>query len=376
MEKKSFLAVIDSFLGEINAFFIKAYRRFMLINEEQLIFFSYQLSMLINSGVKLHRGLELIANQIDDEHFKKIVNKVRDDVYMGSTLFEALKKHREYFPEVFMNSVRSGEKGGTLDRTLKKLTESMEKDYGIMKKVQSALTYPFIVLILSFIFSFICFIVVFPKLAEFFNATKVSLPLITQFFIVISKIFTNIYFYAVMIFIIGGLIIFLKKKFENEHVRFQLDLFKINIPVLGTLFKKISVLKFNNSFRILVGTGMHIGKSLELSGYLAENQVFRESLKQIRNRVTDGRDLATSFFEEGNLFPSFYFQLVRVGEATGNLDFMLLKASDILEGDINETLEKVTTLMGPVFLGITGIFVGCAVLAIYMPLSKMIGQLS
>lgn len=339
------------------------------INDKEILIVTKQLSIMLASGLPLDQSLNIIAEQTTNKKMGEIIYAVKNDIESGSTLANALKKHKEVFSDMYVNMINSGEKTGNLDGVLKRLTDMTEKSLALKRKIKGALIYPTIVSIVAVGVIALIMTFVIPTFAEMYSSSGMHLPLPTQ--MVIS---TSLFLKANIVYILAILtlmIIALKisyKKFYKFH-RFM-DKTILNIPIIGILSRKGSVANFSTILASLSSSGIDILEALDIAAKTAGNLIIEETLMEVKDMVKRGENLSDSMAASGE-FPDMVIQMVSVGEETGTLDEMLQKVYLYYEEEIDNTVKNLTAMIEPVIIVVLGGIIGFLVIAMYLPIFKM-----
>lgn len=344
------------------------------VNEQALVVFSRQFATMINAGLAMVRCLDILSEQTEDKKLQATLVQVRRDVEGGSTLSNALGKHPTVFSTLYVSMVKAGEMGGVLDEVLERLAGFMEKDFGLKKKVKSALTYPVVILVMALGIVFFLVTYILPTFVQLFEGMSLQLPLPTQILMGITKAARNpmIIIPCLALVIIGG---FLLNRYVQTPVgKKQYDLLKLNIPVFGLLNKKVSISRFCRTLGTLLSSGVPIMQALEIVGKASGNEIIAMTVTKIRESIREGESIASPLGASG-MFPPMVTQMVAVGEETGNLDAMLSKIADFYDTEVEYLLASLTSMLEPIMIVGMGGIVGFIVISVFLPLYQLIGNL-
>jgi type IV pilus assembly protein PilC len=343
------------------------------VSPKEIVVFVRQLSTMIDAGLPLVQGLEVLASQQENKTFKKILQDTKSDIESGSTFADALKKHPKQFDRLFCNMVAAGETGGILDDVLKRLADYMEKALRLKRKVKGALTYPIIVLSISALVIGVILIFVIPVFEQMFADLGSALPVPTQMVVNLSN-FLKSYFP----FIIGALVVmvFLFKKYYNtEKGRRVVDRLILRSPVFGPLLKKVAVAKLTRTLGTLINSGVPILETLNVAAGTAGNKIVEEAIYNVRSSISEGRSIAQPLGESG-VFPAMVVQMISVGETTGALDQMLNKIADFYDEEVETAVDALTSMIEPFMIVFLGGTIGSIIIAMYLPIFSMAGVVS
>ncbi|MHB1889917.1 MAG: type II secretion system F family protein [Acidimicrobiales bacterium] len=327
-----------------------------------------QLATMVDSGLSVVRSLGILEGQVENKELAKILGAVRLDVERGSSLSDACARHPKAFSDLFVAMVQAGEAGGNIDIVLSNLATTMEKQAAINKKIRSAMTYPVIVLsVMTVIFlALLIFIVpVFKHLFQSLGGAKLPLP--TRIVLHISAIVLSPWAIVVIAVIAAGVYGFIRWK-STERGREIWDKAKLRPPVFGPLMHKTALSRFSNSFSSLLQAGVPILEALDIVSDTAGNQTVAAVLQETKQAVREGRPLAEPFRAHEEVIPALVTQMVEVGEQTGALDSMLRKVAEYYDGEVETTVNNLTSLLEPLLTVVMGAGVGVMVVSMYLPM--------
>ena len=334
-----------------------------------------QLATLIDAGLPLLRGLDVLRKQEKNPTLKRTLQQLADSVEAGSTFSEALAQHPKVYDRLYVNMVRAGEAGGVLDVTLGRLADFQEKAQKIKNKVVSALVYP--VVIMSVALSILTFLmlVIVPKFQEIFNdlLEGKSLPGLTLFVLGISNIVKN---QAPLVFgVLVALVIAIKVLGKTVKGRYYIDLLKLNAPIFGQLMRKAGIGRFTRTLGTLIASGVPILQALNIVRETSGNSVIAKAVAHIHDSVKEGERIVEPM-EAAKVFPPMVISMVDVGEETGALPDMLMKIADVYDDEVDNAVSGLTSLLEPIMIVFLAVVVGTIVIAMFLPLINIIGTLS
>lgn len=339
---------------------------------EDLILFNIQLSNMINAGLPILTSLDIIGSQVENKRFKEIVKSLVRSIEGGASLSEALAQYPKAFSRLFVSMIKAGEASGKLDIVLKNLAIFAESQAELREKVRSALFYPAILSVAAT--AVILFIVTYiiPVFAEIFAKAQIPLPFVTRMLLFIGLAIRG-YWY---LFILGVAITVMAFKvyYSTKAGRLSVDAFKLKLPLLGSIFRKVSIARFARTLATLNASGVPILKSLEIVEDVAANAVIEHVIAEARSGVREGGKISEVLKLSGE-FPLDVIQMVRVGEETGDLDGMLNKVADFYETSVMYRIKKLSSLLEPIFLVIMGVVVAFIMASMLIPMFDMIKTL-
>ncbi len=340
---------------------------------KDIVIFTRQLSTMIDAGLPLIQGLEILASQQENKTFKKILMDTKLDVESGSTFADALKKHPKQFDRLFCNMIAAGEMGGILDDVLKRLADYMEKALRLKRKVKGALTYPIVVLAISAMVIGVILIFVIPVFERMFADFGGALPLPTQMVVNLSSFVKS--YSLLTIGVVAVLVFLFKKYYKTEKGKRIVDGLVLKSPVFGQLLKKVAVAKLTRTLGTLIDSGVPILETLNVAAGTSGNKVVEEAIYNVRSSISEGRTIAQPLSESG-IFPDMVVQMISVGETTGALDQMLNKIADFYDEEVETAVDALTSMIEPFMIVFLGGTVGSIIVAMYLPIFKMAGVVS
>lgn len=338
------------------------------IKIDDLVIFARQLATMVDAGIALINALDILAEQVDNVSFKHVLFKVRDDVETGSSLSEALAKHKKIFSSLFINMVRAGESSGMLDEILDRLATYLEKTSALQKKIKAAMVYPAVVTAMAFGITVFLLIKVIPVFSDIYAGFGAKMPAPTQIVINISN-FLRRYFYVAVI-VLGAAGFLFSKYTKTEKGKKWLDRLKLNVPIFGSLMRKVVVGKFTRTLSTLIKSGVPILNALEIVSKTAGNVVVEEAVEQVRVNVKEGEPIADPLARSG-VFPSMVVRMISVGEQTGELEKMLLKIADFYDEQVDASVSALTSLIEPLIIAFLGLVIGGIVICMFLPILQI-----
>ena len=339
------------------------------ITTKDVTLFVRMFATMIDAGLPLVQGLEILSQDKENATMGALLKKVRSDVEEGSTFADALRKHPKYFDNLFVNLTEAGETGGILDTILARIATYMEKNEAIKAKIKGAMVYPVIVITVALTVVSILLIFVIPVFGSLFSELGATLPLPTRIVIALSNFLKRW-----IIVIIPGLMVAgwaLKKFYATEKGRVIIDGLTIRTPLISNLIVKSAVARFTRTLGTLVSSGVPILDSLEITARAAGHAIIEMAILATRDSIKEGKTIAEPL-EATEVFPGMVVQMISVGEQSGALDSMLMKIADFYEAEVDEAVEALTSAMEPLLIVFLGISVGGVVIAMYMPMFTMI----
>jgi len=338
------------------------------IKKSEIIYLTSQLAVMVDTGITLSDALGGIAEQAENPSLTKVLEELKHAVEGGESFSKALSLYPKHFDESYIALVSAAEETGTLAESLELIATYQRKSLDSRSKLRSALTYPAIMLVIAVAVTIFLLTFVMPKFAPLFNRKGMELPKSTQVMIAVSNAMIE-YWYAWIAGAIASVVLFLVWR-KTQSGRRSLDWLKIHLPVLGTLFRKITISRSIRTLGTMVGSGVSVLDSLRHSAEVAGNDHYRQSWLRVLNQVTNGRQICEALNEE-KLFPKTLVQMIGSGEDTGKLAPVLEKVSVHYDREVETSLKTVTSLLEPLMITVMGVVVGGIGLSLLMPIFSL-----
>jgi len=343
------------------------------VSQSEVAIFTRQFSVMLDAGLPLVQGLDAIAQQHPNAAFKETLQQIREDVEAGSTLSAAMARHPKVFDSLYTNMVAAGETGGILDTILQRLSSYIEKTVKLKKALRSAMIYPSTILTVAIGVVAIILWKVVPVFATLYEGFGVELPLLTRAVITLSRLIEQ---YILFVAILAGLgVAGLRSYYKTGKGRHVIDAALLKAPILGPVLRKIAVARFTRTLATLLTSGVPILEGLNITAKTSGNAILEDVIYELRQRIEGGGTMADPMRQSG-FFPPMVTQMVGVGESTGELDTMLVKVADYFEEEVDVVVANLLTILEPVLMVFLGVIVGGIVIAMYLPLFKLIEILS
>ena len=342
--------------------------QFQGLKKQEVIIFTRQLATLIRSGMPLLPALSTICEQTTNKKFRFILEDIRQSVQGGTSFSEALAKYPAVFSELFVSMVRVGETGGIMDQVLDRLAVLGTQEMEITSRVTSAMTYPIVLVGLSFLIVNFILVGVLPKFVMVFKAQEAALPLPTQIVLGASWILQK-FWYMILAALAAGAIYFRRAVSAGPgKERFHRAL--LHIPIFGDLYTKIQVSRFTRTLSTLTGSGVPILQGLLVVEKTITNVVIQKAVQDIRVAISSGSSLVEPFKASG-IFSPMVVQMVSIGEKSGNIDKMLDEISKFYDPEIEYTIKNLTSLLEPFMLLSMGLMVAFIALSVLLPIFNL-----
>ena len=343
------------------------------VKAKHLCSFTRQLSTLQDAGLPILRSLRILEGQSKPGPLKNSLIGVIEDIESGSTLSEAMSKQPKAFDGLYVNMVKAGEAGGALEVILQRLAEFKERAQSLKRKVQGAMIYPCaVIFVATAIVGFIMYYII-PKFKQIFLGFGTELPGITVMLITFSDVVVR-YFYLFPAIPIGVWLI-LKIIRKNKTGEFVLDWLVLRIPLMGQILSKSIVARTMRTLGTLVASGVPILEGLTIARDTAGNAVFRKAFDNVYAAIREGESIATPL-REARIVDDIVVNMIDVGEETGALDNMMYKIADVYDEEVSVLVDGLVSLLEPLMVVVLGFIVGFIVIALFMPLVKLLNDLS
>ncbi|MBL8694683.1 MAG: type II secretion system F family protein [Planctomycetes bacterium] len=343
------------------------------LKPRDLVELTRTMATLSDAGLPIVKSLQILEGQQKPGPVKRVLAQVVEDVSSGTTLSDSLAKHPALFDSLFVNMVRAGEASGELDKILAQLSDYLEKSQLVRDRVKGASIYPTVVLVVAAVLMVIIFLVVIPKFEVIFASFQMELPWQTQLLIGGSRFLVDYWYIVFGIPVLLWILHFTLMRRAAKY-RFKMHTWALRSPVVGGVLSKVLIARFARTFGTLVQSGVPHLEGLSIVRGSLGNDKMSDAVDQIRTRVREGEGLAVPM-GESRVFDDVIVNLVNVGESTGELDRMLLRVSDTYEADVNRRLDAAFKILEPSLLLAMAVVVGFIVVALFLPLLKIMDSL-
>ena len=340
--------------------------RFVNARAKDIDTFTWQLASLIKASVPMLRALSLISQQTDNKALKSVVDDLHDQVKDGKMLSEGMRKYPHLFNNLYLSMIKSGEQGGVLHEVLYRIAEYREKEQIIVRKIQAALAYPAVMVVVGIGTVFVMLTVFMPKFIGIFATMKQSLPVPTRILIGTSNFLVKnwIGFLIAVAFI---MVIFGRVK-HSSRKKFMFDLVKLHIPFIREFIRNAEIAKFARTLGILLKNGLSVYDSLALATDTLDNEALRTQLKQAGQDIVQQGATLSSSLSKIKVFPSFAVNMIAVGEESGKLEESLSGIASSYEKEVEQAIGVMTSLVEPLLILVIGGGIGFIVFALLLPI--------
>jgi len=346
--------------------FSRFFPRQKIKTNDLLVLFS-QLAAMLEAGIPLIDALKSLTEEAENKHLKKILTTVTQNISQGDTFADALAKTKIFDPLV-INLVKTGEASGRLDTTLQQLSQYLEDIHTLKQQVKSALTYPIFLILFAVVVVIFLLTKIVPIFAHIYTRFNVPLPLPTCILLLISNNLRHHIGVLVVIFVCI-VILFLMVR-NTRKVRLYLDKFKLKLPLIGSLVKKVALARFATTFSILISSGIPVITALKLAQEVVQNRMIEIALNKAILAVEQGDTLADAL-KRTKMFPELIIQMTFTGEKTGMLDVMLKKVARFYDSQVKLASKNLTTMIEPIMIIFLGGIIGFILLSVFLPIFKL-----
>ncbi|MZK51678.1 type II secretion system F family protein [Clostridium beijerinckii] len=339
---------------------------------KDLSVFCRQFYTMLNAGVPILTCLEILSAQIQNKKLREATKDINEDVAKGEILSDAMRKHKDAFPDLLVSLVESGEASGNLDAIMLRMATHYEKENKITNKVKSALIYPTVLGLVAIGSVVFILTYVMPTFTQIFKESGTVLPLSTRFLLGLSSGIKNYWLYIIIVIGLSafGLNIF----FKNDKGILVSSKLKLKLPVLKKLNQMIIVSRFTRTLSTLIASGLSLVEALKIVSEVAGNKIAEIELLKIRDKVVRGESLYSSMRESG-IFPEMLYSMIKIGEETGSLDDILNKTADFYDEELDSIIQTSVALLEPILIVIMGLVIGFMVASIMIPMFDTYSQI-
>ena len=333
------------------------------VTTKDKVVFTRQLATLIGAGLPLSQSLRTVLEQTENKKLQEIIQEIIADVEGGRQLSDSFGKHPEIFDKIYLS----------LDQALKRVASQQEKDAAMVSKIRGAMTYPAIVLAVIMGVMLFMLLVVVPQVEKLYSDMHKTLPFLTAALIAVAK-FTATFWWAELILLVGA-IYFTRQYAKTGPGTRAFDTLKLNMPFVGSMFRKLYMARFTRTGQTLLATGVPMLDMLDITATGVNNTIIEASIRRTAEKVKGGRALSVSLSREDYILPMVP-QMIKIGEQSGKIDEMMGKTAQVYEDELDEEIRNISTAIEPVLMVVLAIVAGGMVAAILFPIYSLVGQLT
>ena len=331
-----------------------------------------QIATMLSAGVPLVTTIEMLAKGHEKPKMRNLLGGILNDLQAGIPLSEALRPHKRYFDDLYVDLVAAGEHSGALDTVFDRIATYREKSEALKSKIKKAMFYPAAVIVVAIAVTIGLLLFVVPQFEEIFKGFGAELPAFTQMILGISR-WLQEWWWVFFIAITAGVIGFVQSHRRSQKFRDQVDAWILKIPLIGDILHKGAMARFARTLATTFAAGVPLIDGLESAAGASGNAVYRKALLKVRQEVMTGMQMNVAL-RTTNLFPDMLIQMVMIGEESGSIDDMLNKLANIYEMQVDDAVDGLSSLIEPILMVVIGGIVGSLIVAMYLPIFQM-GQI-
>jgi len=338
------------------------------VKTEDFVVYCRQFSTLIKAGVSIVDATNILSNQSDSKALRQTLTEVTDRLRKGMAFSEAIAEYPKLFPPIFVNMIKAGETAGNLDEVLERLAVQFERDYLTIEKVKSAMTYPIVVGIVAILSIVFLLLNVVPQFVGMLNTTGTEIPALTRTVMGLSaSLSERWYFWLAGLALLITVFQLLRRLPQG---RYAIDYLKLRMPIFGVLYRKAAIARFTRTLGSLFQSSVPILQALTVVEKVIGNAVIAQVIHRSKESLSQGQRLSDPL-RKSWVFPPLVTQMIAIGEETGAMDHMLGKIADFYEADVENTVDKLKSLIEPLMLLAVSGIVGTIIASILMPMFKI-----
>lgn len=351
--------------GEEKGLLKKEFALFRHVSNKDVVILSRQMATLFEAQVSALRVFRLLGEETQNPILRKVLSEIAQDLQGGSAISKALGKHPEVFSDFYVNMVLSGEESGKLDQTFNYLADYLDRSYEITSKAKNALIYPAFVVVTFITVMILMLTLVIPRISSILLESGQPIPSYTKVVIGFSNFFINYGVFLVIILIVGGF--FLSKFLKTEAGKLSFDKFKINLPYIGTLYRKLYLSRLADNMNTMILSGISMIRVIDITSTVVDNLVFKNALAEASNAVKGGSSVGDAFSKSGEI-PGIMIQMIKVGEETGELGNILKTLSRFYQREVITAVDTLVDLIEPAMVVALGLGVGFLLVSVLVPI--------
>lgn len=338
------------------------------VKNKEVVFLSRQIATLFEAKVSALASFKLLAAEAETPHLRKVLTEVADDLNSGVLISDALNKHPEVFSDFYVNMVKSGEESGRLSEVFNYLAAYLERSYALVSKAKHALIYPAFI-ILSFIGVMVLMLVyIIPKLSAIIKEMGQDIPIYTKIVLGVSDFFVN--FGVLLLAVLAVLCYFVYRYLKTDAGKMALSEFQLSIPYVKDLYQKLYLSRIADNLSTLLTSGVSMVRAIDVTAAVIENQVYKKILKEAGEGVKSGSPISAIMYKHPEV-PTIMIQMLKVGEETGKLGFILETLSRFYQREVYNAVDTLVGLIEPLMIVVLGLGVGFLLTAVLVPIYNL-----
>ena len=360
----------DLVLSNINpvedkSFLEKNISLFERVSSKDIVILSRQMATLFEAQVSALRVFELLSSQSEKQSVRRKLGEVASDLQAGNTISEALAKHPDMFSDFYVNMVKSGEESGKLDQTLLYLADYLDRTHEVTSKVASALVYPAFIVFTFVAVMALMLTIVIPKISTILTDSGVAIPIYTQIVLGISGFFVSYGIFILILAVVG--VFFLWRYSRTEGGQYTFDKFKITVPAVQTLYRKLYLSRIADNMNVMLMSGIPIVRGLDLTSKIVDNRVFEDALKQAVEDVKTGSSISDAMMKSGEI-PGMFIAMIKIGEETGQLGNILKTLASFYRREVENAIDTLVGMIEPIMIVFLGFGVAFLLASVLIPI--------
>ncbi|MCL1078763.1 type II secretion system F family protein [Parashewanella spongiae] len=328
-----------------------------------------QIATMLSAGVPLVTTIQMLGQGHEKPKVRQLLGTILNDLEAGIPLSDALRPHRRYFDELYVDLVAAGENSGALDTVFDRIATYREKSEALKSKIKKAMFYPIAVTVVAILVTVGMLLFVVPQFEDIFKSFGAELPAFTQFILMLSRGLQE-WWWVFFIAIVAGVFLFIRSHRNSQKFRDQVDGIKLKIPVIGEILHKAAMARFARTLATTFAAGVPLIEGIESAAGASGNAVYRDALLKVRQEVMSGMQMNVAM-RTTDLFPDMLIQMVMIGEESGSLDNMLNKVANIYEMQVDDAVDGLASLIEPIMMVVIGTIVGGLIVGMYLPIFEM-----
>ena len=338
---------------------------FSSVSSREMVIVSRQISTLFEAQISALRIFRLLADEMDNEILKRTLTSVADDIQAGGSISEAMSKHPKVFSSFYISMVQAGEESGLLDETFHYLADYLERTHALVSQVKHALVYPLFIIVVFISVMIFIFTAIIPQIADILTGAGEELPIYTKIVLGASDFLLQFGVLLIIIVIIASAL--LVWWVRTPVGRGQLHVFKLSIPLIGTLYEKLYLARIADTLNTMISSGVPMLRALEVSSNVVDNEIYKNVLNDAAIQVKGGRPVSEAFAKHEEI-PTIMVQMIRVGEEGGALGNVLDTLANFYKREVTTAVETLVSMIEPILIITLGVMVGFLLASVLIPI--------
>ncbi len=339
---------------------------FSRVKNRDVVLLSRQIATLFEAKVSVLVTFRLLASESANPMLRDALIQVTDDIKGGLPISAALGKHPDVFSDFYVSMVKSGEESGKLSEAFNYLADHLERSYELTSRAKNSLVYPAFIVVTFVVVMILMMVFVVPNLATILEETGQELPIYTKIIVGVSDFFVN--YGVILIILLAGLSLFLARYLPTAAGTLALSRFKISIPYMGRLYKKLYLARIADNLNTMITSGISMVKAVEVTAEVVDNDIYEELLLKAAQAIKTGESVSSSFAKYPEEIPSIMVQMIKVGEESGRLGFVLDTLSRFYRREVNNEVDTLVGLIEPVLIVALALMVGLLLTSVLVPI--------